>query len=133
VRGDEPSVDELVAELGAQAREALGEPAAELEPTYELRYRGQAFELAIRAERGQLREAFEAAHEDRYGYHDPAAELELVTVRVTATVPGVEPALEHAEPHELSDRVISLPESTVYVPEGWSARVDEHGTIRLAR
>ncbi len=41
------SVAELVAALGRQARSELGEPAAELAATYELRYRGQAFELAV--------------------------------------------------------------------------------------
>ena len=62
--------------------------------TYELRYRGQAFELRSPAstepEPEQLREAFEAEHEDRYGYSDSEQVLELVTIRVTATVPGAE-------------------------------------------
>jgi N-methylhydantoinase A len=83
-----------VAELGAQAREALAEPRAELHATYELRYRGQSFELAIPASPnvspGELRSLFEAAHEERYGYRDPGQPLELVTVRVTATTAGAE-------------------------------------------
>jgi N-methylhydantoinase A len=45
-----------------------------------------------------LRRAFEAEHEDRYGYSDPEQVLELVTIRVTATTPGVEVAL--AQPGE---------------------------------
>jgi N-methylhydantoinase A len=87
-------VAELVAELGEQARTALKKPEAELRATYELRYRGQAFELAIggSTEPGvdELREAFEAEHEDRYGYRDPDQELELVTIRVTATLKAAE-------------------------------------------
>ena len=86
-----------VAELGGQARRALGDAGAELRAVYELRYRGQAFELPIaaatRPDPEQLRAAFEAEHEDRYGYSDPDQELELVTIRVTATVPGVDVAL----------------------------------------
>ena len=86
-----------VAELGGQARRALGDAGAELRAVYELRYRGQAFELPIAAATSpdpeQLRAAFEAEHEDRYGYSDPDQELELVTIRVTATVPGVDFAL----------------------------------------
>ena len=35
--------------------------------------------------------AFDRAHEERYGYSDPDAELELVTVRVAAALPGAEP------------------------------------------
>jgi N-methylhydantoinase A len=133
LRGDNPPVDEIVAALGARAREALGEPEAELRTTYELRYAGQAFELPIRAEPARLREAFEAAHEERYGYRDPDGELELVTVRVTATVQGAEIELDTVEPRELDEQMISLPESTVYVPSDWSARVDERGTILLRR
>jgi N-methylhydantoinase A len=95
--GDTLSQDriaELVAELGGQARSALKQPDAELRATYELRYRGQAFELAIAGpnepELEDLREAFESEHEDRYGYRDSEQELELVTIRVTATVASEE-------------------------------------------
>jgi N-methylhydantoinase A len=87
-----------VAELGDQARAALGEPSAELHATYELRYRGQSFELAVAAGREaspeELRAAFETEHEERYGYRDPQQPLELVTVRVTATTAGAEVALD---------------------------------------
>ncbi len=102
--GEELSADALadhVSELGEQARRALGDTGAELRAIYELRYVGQAFELPIAAatspEPGDLREAFEAEHEDRYGYRDADQELELVTIRVTATVPGVDVALAQAD------------------------------------
>jgi N-methylhydantoinase A len=133
LRGDRPEVEPIVAELGDRAREELGEPDAGLEATYEVRYAGQAFELAVRAQAGELRDAFEALHQERYGYRDPDGELELVTVRVSATVPGADVAFERTEPRELTEGVISLPESTVFVPDAWSARVDERGTVRLER
>jgi N-methylhydantoinase A len=98
--GDEltaTAVATAVVELGERARSALGEDQAELSATYELRYKGQAFELAVSAstepEPQQLREAFEAQHDDRYGYSDPEQTLELVTIRVTATVPGADVTL----------------------------------------
>jgi N-methylhydantoinase A len=56
----------------------------------ELRYRGQAFELAVEADPEELREAFAAAHEQAYGFRDPGGEVELVTLRVTTTEPGPE-------------------------------------------
>ncbi len=94
------AVAAVVAELGDVARDALGEPAAELRATYELRYRGQAFELAIGAGAApavdELRGAFEQEHRERYGYSDSEQELELVTVRVTATVAGAELELSAA-------------------------------------
>jgi N-methylhydantoinase A len=91
------AISELVDELGAQARQELHEPDAELRATYELRYRGQAFELAVAgeldADPGDLREAFEALHEERYGYHDADQVLELVTLRVSASLPGTDVSL----------------------------------------
>jgi N-methylhydantoinase A len=81
-------------ELAERARAALGEPDAELAATYEVRYRGQSFELPVAAPPGvglaRLRERFEAEHERRYGYRDPEQEIELVTVRLSASVPGLE-------------------------------------------
>jgi N-methylhydantoinase A len=96
------AIASVVAELGDRAREALGETDAELSVTYELRYRGQAFELAISGGRepDELRRAFEAEHEERYGYSDPEQQLELVTIRVTATVGGIEVDLAQADAGE---------------------------------
>ncbi len=87
-------------ELGEQARAALGAPEAGLEAVYELRYRGQSFELAVPAgltpDPAELRAAFEREHEERYGYRDPELELELVTLRVSAITPAPEIALTSA-------------------------------------
>src|SRR5918997_908153 len=66
--------------------------AGELRVRAELRYRGQAFELAVDAEPepdpDALRERFAAAHERAYGYRDEEGDIELVTLRVTATQPS---------------------------------------------
>ena len=68
--------------------------------TYELRYRGQAFELAVpgspRADPAELAERFAAEHELRYGYRDPDAEVELVNLRLALVVPGPAPQPEAA-------------------------------------
>jgi N-methylhydantoinase A len=87
-----------VDELGERARRELGAGAeAELRATYELRYLGQSFELPVEGGANptpdELRRAFEAAHEHRYGYSDPDQALELVTIRVSASSPGAEVAL----------------------------------------
>jgi len=88
-------------QLGRQARDELGDPRASLRATFDLRYAGQAFELPVT--RGddpptadELREAFAAAHEERYGHRDPDGEIELVTLRLTAAVPGPQLDLEAA-------------------------------------
>jgi N-methylhydantoinase A len=92
-----------VSELSELARNALGEPDAETEVIYELRYRGQSFELAVAAGPGptpdELRQLFAAEHAQRYGYADPDQVLELVTIRVSALTPGTRVRLaDGAEP-----------------------------------
>jgi N-methylhydantoinase A len=101
------AIAHIVTELGERAREAMHEPGADLQATYELRYRGQSFELAISADTDaapeELRDAFEREHEERYGYRDEEQHLELVTIRVTATAKGVDIDLAGAEePSELT-------------------------------
>jgi len=81
-------------ELAAEAARGLDSP--HIEVTWDVRYRGQAFELPIAApgdaDLASLRERFEQAHRDRYGYADPAGGLEVVNLGVTATAarPGEE-------------------------------------------
>ncbi len=94
--------------LIAEATATLGEPAAGLRVRHELRYRGQSFELPVEelietgaaAPRGLgpdgLRADFEDAHEQRYGYRDENAEVELVNMRVSAW--GAAPDLRPAAP-----------------------------------
>jgi N-methylhydantoinase A len=159
------AVKEDVEDLAATARDALGEPDAPLRVVYELRYRGQAFELAVQrdgpADPDELSDAFAALHEERYGYRDPESPIELVTVRVTTTVPGPEVTLEAPEgdppaagrrtavfaerEHEAQvlrgelparteirgPAICELPEATLVVPPDWSGDVHSTGTVRL--
>ncbi len=87
--------DRLIAEADA----ALAGERAEVRVSYELRYRGQSFELPVEPPAGEegtspkpdpraLSEAFAAAHERRYGYRDPDGEVELVNVRVSVWGPS---------------------------------------------
>ena len=92
-----PAAIERIAAEVEGLRESIGAGLAGAEPeaTYELRYRGQAFELAIpgdsRPDPAELAERFAAEHERRYGYRDPDAEVELVNVRLAMVVPGADP------------------------------------------
>jgi N-methylhydantoinase A len=168
----------------------LDEPPVSIQARYELRYRGQSFELAVEEQIDlgdgfgggvvlasntpnasghapldpvRLREAFEHAHEQRYGYRDERAEVELVTVRVSAL--GARPALSLKGPASeppvrgsaqvvfagkptLTDfwrgelppgariegpALCAMPESTLLVPPDWNGSVDEQGTVVLER
>jgi N-methylhydantoinase A len=62
----------------------------------DLRYRGQSFELTVEADSlEKLEERFHAAHEQRYGYRMDDESVELVNLRLIATVP-----VEKPEPQE---------------------------------
>jgi N-methylhydantoinase A len=68
----------------------------------DLRYRGQSFELTVEAEKPfeveKLRDRFHAAHEQRYGYRMEDEPVELVNLRLIATVPVEKPELEENPP-----------------------------------
>ena len=168
LRREEISADRLsslVRELAETAQDQM--EGAELEVVYELRYRGQAFELPIpgpaEPDPDRLAEDFAREHEARYGYRDPGGELELVTIRVAAVLAGPIPRPRAAEPGKVGEgsrearfggdwmetRVITgeppagfeadgpcvfeLPEATLVLAPGWSASVDESGTVAATR
>jgi len=85
-------LEEGYRELERLARGALEDP--EIVRRADLRYRRQAFELTVDAgELNSLGERFHAAHEQRYGYAMPEEPVELVTLRVVATVAVPKPEL----------------------------------------
>jgi N-methylhydantoinase A len=129
-------IADAVDRLAGRGREELGE-AADSEPevrvTYELRYEGQAFELPVegdpRPDPAELRRAFDRAHEDRYGYSDSDASLELVTIRVAVALPGARPRAADWDglPAESVEgpAVVALPGSTLVIPDGWRAHAED--------
>ena len=151
-------VEELIARLGSGERPDA-EPEVVYEMRYagqafELPVAGQP-----RPDPTDLVERFERAHEELYGHRDPDGSVVLVNIGVAMVSPGPRPrptAAVGAAPPEGSRRVrfgggwadtpvlrgepaagaeargpvvFELPEATFVVPPGWSARVDEAGTI----
>lgn len=101
-QGIEPRLEDAFGELELQARTQLdreelqgfGEPA--LRRVADVRYVGQSFELRVPylTPIDRLREAFDRAHEERYGYASPEQPVEIVNVRLRATAPRlVQPSL----------------------------------------
>src|SRR4051812_13403355 len=120
------------ADLTAEALAVEGGDAA-----YDVRYRGQSFELTVRdvdADPKAVREAFEAVHEERYGYKDPDGDIEVVTIRERHSEPGPDVEFEGDEGEDVEGpTVVRLPEATLVVPEGWRGSTDRTGTIVLTR
>jgi N-methylhydantoinase A len=107
------------------------------EVAWDLRYRGQSFELTVEDLSGDpvtLRERFEQVHEERYGYRDPEGEIELVTVRRRHIQPGPGLTLESEDFEPRSGPVvIDLGQATLYLAEGWVASAGTPGLLRLER
>lgn len=96
---DLAALSNIYDELREQASQAIAADGygedVRIEYAADLRYRGQSHELTVGlAEHGSaeaIREAFQAAHEERFGFRDEARGVELVTARVKARAPGHEP------------------------------------------
>src|SRR5215218_365236 len=106
-----PSLKDLsdveAAEMEESFEEMENAAAEDLEgPQYtrraDLRYAGQSFELTIEAEEPfeleKLEDRFHAAHEQRYGYRMDDEAVELVNLRLIATVPVDKPELAESQP-----------------------------------
>src|SRR4051794_39501021 len=90
------AIAEVVERLADRGRDDLESESEdpEVRASYDLRYAGQAFELTIdgapEPDPDELRKAFDRSHDERYGYADDDADLELVTVRVAVALPGAD-------------------------------------------
>jgi len=99
----------------------------------DLRYRGQSFELTVPLQ-PDLAAAFHRAHEERYGYADPDREIELVAVRTAEVVPGPELSWHGAHRNVVAGpSLVELPGATCWVPDGWSGKTNDDGTLVLRR
>jgi N-methylhydantoinase A len=93
----EPLVARALAEMAAEGHDAA---AVELHYSADMRYVGQSHELTVavtspnRAAPRSLRDAFHESHERRYGYRQPQAAVEIVTIRLAAVAPVMLPPLE---------------------------------------
>jgi len=111
----------------ADAGELPGEGEADI------RYRGQSFELTVPLG-GDVAAAFHRAHEERYGYAEPARELELVAVRTADVVPGPDLTLTAVSRKRVAGpALVELDGATCWVPDGWSGETNDDGTLVLAR
>ena len=76
-------------ELARQARREM--PGARLERRADIRYAGQSYELTVSWNPAEPSAAFHRAHQQVYGYSDSTRPVEVVTLRVRATIPVAPP------------------------------------------
>jgi N-methylhydantoinase A len=100
---DDLGWDELqqaLKELGAEAEQAIAAEGSShastltLEPSMDVRYVGQGFELTVSLKdltasdasnwRAKIKRLFDELHQTQYKYHDPEGEIEVLSLRMTA-------------------------------------------------
>ena len=164
---DHETVEKTYATLGDRVSRDVTDPDdATMIRQADLRYEGQSHELTVEIDepfdRTAVAEQFHDAHERARGYRLADEPIEIVTVRLTATVPGNEPKITHEGTEKTvrarrdayfdgsvretpvfereqipAGTTIDGPvifeggESTVVVKPGWTASVDERGTLTL--
>jgi N-methylhydantoinase A len=105
-----PEITGIILQLQGSAEEeyvGYGYAADQIETSVqlEMRYRGQGFELVVPVDLARLNEegvayliqAFHAAHVQRYGTRAPVDDIEVVTYRLVARVPGSRAILDQVE------------------------------------
>jgi N-methylhydantoinase A len=150
-------VENLIAAAGGDSGGARPELTYEMRyagQAFELPIPGSA-----QPDPADLRARFERAHEERYGHRDPESEVVLVDIRLALVTPGpaLRPEAAPAGRLRTSSRsvrfddewlqtpvlcgepaagteaegpvVFELAEATLVLPPGWSATVDDAGTI----
>jgi N-methylhydantoinase A len=99
--GDLVDLDPAIVEAAFEQLERRGideQPGSALRRFADLRYRGQSFELTLPADDlDGLAARFEAAHLRRYGFEMRDATVQIVSVRVTATVSVSKPPLARTD------------------------------------
>jgi N-methylhydantoinase A len=166
---DPETVEETYSMLAERVYQDVTDPEnATLVRQADLRYEGQSHELPVEIDepfdRTAVREQFHDAHERARGYRLADEPVEIVTVRLTATISGDEPEITYEGTNETvrerrdayfdgsvretrvfereqipAGATIDGPaifeggESTVVVKPGWTAAVDERGTLTLEK
>jgi N-methylhydantoinase A len=80
---------ELKRNIATELKKEDWQGRALFEPSCDLRYRGQGYELNLPYDAGVL-QRFHAEHKRRYGYSSPEREVEIVTVRMRGRVASPE-------------------------------------------
>jgi N-methylhydantoinase A len=123
---DRHALEGAYAPLEQHAAGQLATP--ELRRFADLRYRGQSFELTVAADTvDDLAERFARAHRRRYGFDLPGEDVQIVCVRLTATVPVPKPPL----PGAATNGARAPRSRAAYFDGGWS-EVPVHGPGELA-
>ena len=130
------SISDELAAVAVEVRAlAGGHPDVEVETAIDCRYVGQSHELTVADVDG-----FHTEHERRNGFARPDAPVEVVAVRAAATRPPAVsvadlPVPDHRSGFErvAGPAVLSEPDCTIWLADGWTAAVGPTGALLLTK
>jgi len=108
-----PLAERALDDMTAEGEE---ETAVTLHRSLDMRYLGQSHELTVDLPdlTADPVERFHAAHEARFGYRQPGAEVEIVTVRITAVAVIIPPTFPSMPPGGTEPAAARLGEKRVW-------------------
>ena len=125
--GQLASLSEAEGRDGAAAVEEV-----DVDTALDCRYAGQSHELTVPAVAD-----FAAEHRRRNGFNRPEARVEVVALRARATRPAPLEVTDLPPPAQrqaaTGPTVVSEPDCTIWVPEGWRAEPGPVGALLLTR
>lgn len=128
--GDLLDHEGAIAEGQKLSDEALAQlpEATDVSVSFDCRYEGQSHELAVASP-----EDFHAEHEQRNGYRRQDTPVEVTAIRCVARAMRnvVLPDLEREQ--AVGPAVVSEPDTTIWIPEGWESRMGAEGSLVIRR
>lgn len=128
--GDLLDHEGAIAEGQKLSDEALAQlpEATDVNVSFDCRYEGQSHELAVASP-----EDFHAEHEQRNGYRRQDTPVEVTAIRCVARAMRnvVLPDLEREQ--AVGPAVVSEPDTTIWIPEGWESRMGAEGSLVIRR
>ena len=102
--------------------------ATDVNVSFDCRYEGQSHELPV-----STPEDFHAEHEQQNGYRREDAPVEITAIRCVARAMRnvVLPDLEREQ--AVGPAVISEPDTTIWIPEGWGSKMGAEGSLVIQR
>lgn len=102
--------------------------ATDVNVAFDCRYEGQSHELPV-----STPEDFHAEHEQQNGYRREDAPVEITAIRCVARAMRtvVLPDLEREQ--AVGPAVVSEPDTTIWMPEGWESRTGAEGSLVIQR
>jgi len=119
------------AELEAEVAAFVPHDGVVVESSIDARYAGQSHELTVAGV-----DTFAAEHERRNGYARPGAPVEVTALRARARLEAPLASTDLPPVERVGHRgpaVVAEPDCTVWIPDGWSARVGPGGAWILRR